>query len=119
MCFYNFCYPVYLHCICVYVLGGKDCQGRFLRKVSRTENSQLINVATVDNYAKDDRFVIHVHGEDEAAEFEIYLENLHKPKTKLSLKQQGEGRKTDTLRLLLLFVSGDIISPITLTFCNN
>lgn len=45
-------------------------------------------MATVDNYAKDDRFVICVGGGKEATEFEIDLENLHQPKTKLSLKQR-------------------------------
>lgn len=47
---------------------------------------------------------------------EIYLQNLHKPKTKLSFKQWDERRETDLLRLVLLFVSGDIINQITVAF---
>lgn len=59
------------------------------------ENSQLISIATVDfDYdGEDGRLVIHVGGGQEATEFEIYLENLHKLTTKLSLKQRGEGKR--------------------------
>lgn len=48
-------------------------------------------MATVNNGDYDDRFEIHVSSGKEATEFEIYLENLHKPKAKLSSKQQGLG----------------------------
>lgn len=103
MCFSHFCQPIHPNYTHLYVLGDEDFQGTFLRKAQRTDNSRLINVTTVDNYAKGDRFVIHVCVGKEATEFEICLENLHQPTTKLSLKQWGEGRETGFVRYCYLF----------------